>query len=65
MPQFSSIRLESSISVTKNAVVVPFFLVALIAVAVAVAVIGVVAVFALKHAKQNGLKPEEPPPPSF
>ena len=56
---------RSSISVTKNAVVVPFFLVALIAVAVAVAVIGVVAVFALKHAKQNGLKPEEPPPPSF
>ncbi len=56
---------RSSISVTKNAVVVPFFLVALIAVAVAAAVIGAVAVFALKRAKQKALRLEESQPSMF
>ncbi len=56
---------RSSISVTKNAVVVPFFLVALIALAVAAAVIGAVAVFALKRAKQKALMIGESQPSTF
>ncbi len=56
---------RSSISGTANAVVVPFFLVALIAVAVTAAVIGAIAVLALKRAKQKSMTPQEPLPPSF
>jgi hypothetical protein len=56
---------RSSISATKNAVVVPFFLVALIALAVVAAVIGAVAVFALKRAKQKALMPGGPQPSTF
>lgn len=49
---------RSTISPMKNAVVMPFFLVALIAVAVVVAVVGAFAVFSLKRARQKALKPE-------
>jgi hypothetical protein len=56
---------RSSISVTKNAVVVPFFLVALVALAVAVAVVGAVAVFALKRAQQKALGTGESQPSTF
>jgi hypothetical protein len=54
-----------AISLTKNAVVIPLFLVALIAVVVVAAVIGALAVFALKRAKQKSLEPEELQPPRF
>jgi len=53
---------RSTISPTKNAVVVPFFLVALIAVGIVVAVVGAFAVFSLKRARQNALQSEETQP---
>jgi hypothetical protein len=54
-----------AISLTKNAVVMPFFLVALVAVVVVVAGMGAIAVFALRHAKQKSLESEELEPPRF
>jgi hypothetical protein len=54
-----------AISLTKNATVIPLFLVALIAVAVAAAGIAALAIFALKRAKQKSLEPEELQPSSF
>jgi len=50
---------RSTVSVTSNVLVVPFFLVALIAVGVVVAVVGAFAVFSLKRARQKALKPDE------
>jgi hypothetical protein len=51
---------RSSVSLTGNVVVMPFFLVALIVVAVVMAVVGAVAVFSLKRAKQKAMMLEEP-----
>ena len=54
-----------AISLTKNAIVIPLFLVALIAVVVVAAIIGPLAVFALKRAKQKSLESEKLQPPRF
>jgi hypothetical protein len=54
-----------SISATKNVMIIPLFLGALIAVAVAAVVMGALAVFALRRKKQKPLETEELQPPSF
>jgi hypothetical protein len=54
---------RGSISGTKNAVVIPLLIVALIAICVVAAVIGAVAVYALKRTNQKPFQPQEPPPP--
>ncbi len=54
-----------AVSQTQNAFVVPFFLVALIALVVAVIIVSAVAVFVLRHAKKKPPQPEELQPPSF
>lgn len=55
-----------AVSLTQNAVVVSFFLVAIIAVVISVTAVGVLAVFALRRAKKKTPQPEElPPPPTF
>jgi hypothetical protein len=56
---------RSSVSLTSSVVVVPFFLVALLALAVAVAVIGAVAVFSLKRARQKAVMLGETQPSTF
>jgi len=52
-------------SLTKSAMIVPLFLVALLAVVVLAAVIGAVAVFASRHTQHESLEPEIPQPPGF